>query len=184
MEKQVINSNKSPSALMWIVGLAIILACGVGIAAIMGWIPSSTGNADVAKANMNNSSVRKNNTAPPQVSARVKCAECGVVESVVEINTKGKGTGIGVVGGAVVGGLLGNQVGKGRGNDAATVVGAVGGAVAGNQIEKSARSTKSYDITIRFEDGSRNVIHDETNPSAWRVGDRVKVVNGTIRSNN
>ena len=83
-----------------------------------------------------------------------------------------------------MGGLLGNQVGKGRGNDAATVVGAVGGAVAGNQIEKSARSTKSYDITIRFEDGSRNVIHDQTNPSAWRVGDRVKVVNGAIRSNN
>ena len=113
---------------------------------------------------------------------QAKCAQCGVIETVQEITTKGQGSGLGVVGGAVVGGLLGNQVGKGNGNDVATVVGVVGGAVAGNQIEKSVRSTKSYDITVRFEDGSSSVIR-EANPTAWRPGDRVKVVNGAIRSN-
>jgi outer membrane lipoprotein SlyB len=116
-------------------------------------------------------------------SARSKCAECGVIDSIREVTTKGEGSGLGVVGGAVVGGLLGNQVGAGSGKDAATVVGAVGGAVAGNQIEKSMKSTKSYDITIRFDDGSSRVIHEE-NASAWRPGDRVKVINGVIRSNN
>jgi outer membrane lipoprotein SlyB len=116
-------------------------------------------------------------------SAQAKCSECGVIDSIREVTTKGEGSGLGVVGGAVVGGLLGNQVGAGRGKDAATVVGAVGGAVAGNQIEKSVKSTKSYDITVRFDDGSSRVIHEE-NASAWRPGDRVKVINGAIRSNN
>ena len=45
----------------------------------------------------------------------------------------GVGTGLG----AVVGGLLGNQVGGGRGKTLATVAGAVGGGYAGHQIEKS-----------------------------------------------
>jgi outer membrane lipoprotein SlyB len=81
-----------------------------------------------------------------------------------------------------VGGVLGHQVGSGRGNDVATVLGAVGGAVAGNQIEKSARSTKSYEITVRLDDGSSRVIN-EANPPAWRTGDKVKVINGLIQSN-
>ncbi len=37
--------------------------------------------------------------------------------------------------GAVVGGVLGNQVGKGKGRKLATVAGAVGGGVAGNKIQ-------------------------------------------------
>lgn len=118
-------------------------------------------------------------TAP----AKRICSECGVIDSIREVTAEGKGSGLGVIGGAVVGGLLGNQVGAGRGKDAATVVGAVGGAVVGNNIEKSARSTKGYDITVRFEGGSSRVIH-ESSASGWRVGDRVRVINGAIRSNN
>jgi outer membrane lipoprotein SlyB len=117
------------------------------------------------------------NTSSPR-----KCAECGVIDSIREVTTKGEGSGLGVVGGAIVGGLLGNQVGAGSGKDVATVAGAVGGAVAGNQIEKSVKSTRSYDITVRFEDGSSRVFH-EANAPAWRPGDRVKVINDVIRAN-
>ncbi|MYM33850.1 glycine zipper 2TM domain-containing protein [Duganella sp. FT50W] len=39
--------------------------------------------------------------------------------------------------GAVVGGLLGNQVGSGNGRKLATIAGAVGGAYAGNEIAKN-----------------------------------------------
>ena len=124
--------------------------------------------------------------APAQVvdstPARWRCAECGVVQSVREVVTKGEGSGIGAVGGAVVGGVLGHQVGGGRGKDIATVVGAVGGAVAGNEVEKRVKSGKSYEITVRFEDGSSRVINEAVAPS-WRAGDRVKVVNGVIQSN-
>jgi outer membrane lipoprotein SlyB len=58
----------------------------------------------------------------------------------------------------------------------------VGGAVAGNEIEKRAKSTKSYAVTIRLDDGSSRVIN-ETSPPMWRPGDQVKVTNGTIQSN-
>ena len=128
-----------------------------------------------------NTSTQADSPARAYPSTQRKCAECGVIDSIREVTAKGEGSGLGVVGGAIVGGLLGNQVGAGSGKDVATVAGAVGGAVAGNQIEKSVKSTKSYDITVRFEDGSSRVINEE-NGSVWRPGDRVKVINGVIRS--
>ncbi|MGZ3254070.1 MAG: glycine zipper 2TM domain-containing protein, partial [Burkholderiaceae bacterium] len=114
--------------------------------------------------------------------AHVTCTQCGVIESTREISTKGQGGALGVIGGAVVGGLLGNQIGAGHGRDAATVVGAVGGGVAGNEIEKRARATKSYEITVHMNDGSNRVIHEE-NATTWQAGDHVKIVDGVIRSN-
>ena len=113
--------------------------------------------------------------------SKVICSECGVIESVRVINDVKKTSGIGLVGGAVVGGLLGNQVGGGRGKDVATVAGAVGGAVAGDAIEKNSGSTRSYEVTVRFDDGSRRVFN-EASPPAWQSGDHVKVIDGVIRS--
>jgi outer membrane lipoprotein SlyB len=177
------RANRSPHTLFWIAGIAVTVFSAVGIAAIMGWIPTSTSSPSVI-AKQSTAPARpaaaRAHTAPARVAAR--CAECGVVESVREIETKGEGSGIGAVGGAVVGGVLGHQVGGGRGQDIATVVGAVGGAVAGNEIEKRVNTTKSYEITVRFEDGSSRVIHEASAPS-WRTGDRVKVINGVIQSN-
>lgn len=119
---------------------------------------------------------------PARVAAVATCAECGVIESVREVAAKGQGSGLGAVGGGVVGGLLGNQVGAGRGKGVMTVVGVVGGALAGNEVEKRVKTTKSYEVTVRLNDGSSRVI-SEANLPTWRTGDKVKVVNGAIRSN-
>ncbi len=196
------QANKSLHPLIWIAGIAVILLSVTGIGAIMGWIPSSKGTSDgaaVATAekpaeNTEKSPAAQNSAAPSKTHvaqqhatsaapAKPKCADCGVVESVKEVTQRGEASGVGVVGGAVVGGLLGNQVGGGRGKDIATVVGAVGGAVAGNEIEHRVRSTKAYEVTVRFDDGSTTVIKETAQPN-WRPGDRVKVVNGALRSNN
>ena len=185
------QANKSPHTLFWIAGIAVTVFSAVGIAAIMGWIPTSTSSPSVVIAKQSTAPAKSTasaNTASEQAraqareQARARCAECGVVESVREIDTKGEGSGIGAVGGAVVGGVLGHQIGSGRGQDVATVVGAVGGAVAGHEIEKRVKSSKSYEITVRFEDGSSRVINEANAPS-WRTGDRVKVINGVIQSN-
>lgn len=117
--------------------------------------------------------------APPPAPAI--CVNCGTVDSLREYEVKGEGTGVGAVGGAVVGGLLGNQIGRGSGKTAATVVGAVGGGVAGHQVEKHVRSTKKYEMTVRFEDGSSRVFNYDSMP-VWRIGDRVKLENGMIVS--
>jgi outer membrane lipoprotein SlyB len=200
------NASKSPHTLFWIAGIAVTVFSAVGIAAVMGWIPTSTSSpadkivlstplgapAKPAVASTNSGSALAREQARERAQeqaredarrpARARCAECGVIESVREIETKGEGTGLGAVGGAVVGGVLGHQVGGGSGQKIATVVGAVGGAVAGNEVEKHVKSTKSYEITVRFEDGSSRAISEARAPT-WRAGDRVKVVNGVIQSN-
>ncbi len=50
------------------------------------------------------------------------------------------------------------------------------------EVERPAKSSRSYEITIRFYDGSRRLIREARAPE-WRTGDRVRVVNGVIRSN-
>jgi outer membrane lipoprotein SlyB len=204
METQLNNiepqSSQFPQAVIWVAGVALTLFCAVGIAALMGWIPNSIGGPSdnaatsqrmmntvppaVPKAHISTAShpAQMMQTAPVPVATVAPCAECGVIESVREVDAKGKGSGLGAVGGAVVGGLLGNQVGAGRGKDVMTVVGAVGGGFAGNEVEKRVKTTKSYEVTVRLNDGSSRVISEAGLPT-WHTGDKVKVVNGAIQSN-
>jgi outer membrane lipoprotein SlyB len=116
--------------------------------------------------------------AGSQRSASV-CATCGKVESVTAVKQKGEGTGLGVVGGAVVGGLLGSQVGGGGGKSVATVLGAVGGGVAGNEVEKRSRATTTYQVRVRMDDGSVRTVTQATAPA---VGQKVTVEGSTLRA--
>ena len=115
-------------------------------------------------------------------AARSVCQDCGVVESMREIAQKGEGTGLGAVAGGVLGAVLGHQVGGGKGRQVATVVGAAGGAYGGHQVEKNARGTKTYEVSVRMEDGGYRTVAFDSAPT-WRAGDRVRVVNGTLQSN-
>ena len=116
---------------------------------------------------------------PPPVVAAI-CRECAVIEDVREVEKAGQASGGGAVAGAVIGGVLGHQVGGGRGKDVATVLGAIGGGVAGHQIEKNVRTTKEYQIVVRYEDGTQGLFTQDTPPS-WRPGDKVKIINGAIQ---
>jgi len=201
------QTNKAMPPLLWAAGIAIILFSVVGIAAFMGWIPSSIGNTaeqstrdKLAASNERQDTPDKtpevkvhkvhkvHEAHAPQVvnnvhsNSKMICSDCGMIESTQEIVDPGKGGAVGIVGGAVVGGLLGHQVGGGRGKDIATVAGAVGGAVAGNEIQKRVDTHKRYETVVRFEDGSSRVFTTE-NATHWRSGDHVRVVNGEIRTN-
>ncbi|BCG03005.1 hypothetical protein PPGU19_075730 (plasmid) [Paraburkholderia sp. PGU19] len=83
-------------------------------------------------------------------------------------------TGLGAVGGAVAGGLLGNQVGGGRGRVLATIAGAVGGGLAGNGIEHAVRKSTTYQVQVRMQDGSYRNFTYSTQPPV-QVGERVRV---------
>ena len=109
------------------------------------------------------------------------CGNCGNVESVREITQRAQGSGLGAAGGAILGGLLGNQVGGGNGRKLATVAGAVGGAVVGNQIEGNMKATRSYEIRVRLDDGSARTFQRQ-NAAGFGTGSRVKVVDGQLRS--
>lgn len=125
-------------------------------------------------------------TPPLQVAAappvKTICYDCGVIDSVRMIEKAGEGSGLGAVAGGVAGAVLGNQVGNGNGRSIMTIIGAVGGGLAGNQIEKTVKKTKSYEITVRFEDGTTRVFNQANEP-AWRVGDKIKLTDGILSSN-
>lgn len=233
------NQNKPiMHPLMIAAAVALVLFCGVGTAAIMGWLPNSNangalpgaapmpgqlssvpppsqqqqqagyGNAGNAGNNLGNNAgsnppnnvnslasdndssyntPRANQDRAPEAEPVVKhaavCKSCGVIQSVRSIEHRPQGSGVGAAGGAILGGLLGNQVGGGHGRQLATVAGAVGGAVAGNQVESSMKTTHTWRVVVRMDNGTTRTINQSAQPS-WGTGDAVRVVNGQLRSVN
>lgn len=54
---------------------------------------------------------------------------------------------VGTAAGAVIGGLLGNQVGGGNGKKAATVIGAIAGGVIGKSVQENRQQANTYQTT-------------------------------------
>lgn len=110
----------------------------------------------------------------------------GVVQSIELVQQAstgigGTGIGAGTIIGGVVGGVVGSQIGQGDGKTAATVIGAAGGAYAGHELEKrSQQQTNAYKITVRMNDGAYQTLMQSTSGDL-RVGDRVKIENGTAQ---
>lgn len=111
---------------------------------------------------------------PPAV-----CRDCGVIESIEAVQQKGEGSGLGAVGGAILGGVLGHQVGEGSGKQLARIGGAVLGGLAGNEVERRYRTISHYRIGVRMDDGSYRVVEQQDAP-AWRRGDAVRLESGGI----
>ncbi len=116
---------------------------------------------------------------PPPPALPVACRECGVIEFVREVEKAGQAGGTGAVAGGVAGAVVGRGVSNDRNRTFGTIAGAVGGAVAGHQIEKAVKTSKYWEVIVRFEDGSARTYQQEQQP-LWRQGDRVRVTNGMI----
>ncbi|MEZ0606594.1 glycine zipper 2TM domain-containing protein [Paraburkholderia sp. IW21] len=115
--------------------------------------------------------------APYQAAPATPVAADPYAGEVVAINTvqaPEPTTGLGALGGAVAGGLVGNQIGGGRGKILTTIVGAVGGGLAGNGIEHAVRKQTTYQVQVRMQDGSYRNFNYETQPPV-QVGERVHV---------
>lgn len=116
----------------------------------------------------------------PVMAQASTCLHCGtVVSSYSYQRPAAHGTGVGMATGAVVGGLLGNQVGGGNGRTLATVAGAVGGGYAGNVIEKRARSTTVTQVRVRMHNGAVRTF-TEAGSNRWVSGEHVRVRGGRL----
>ncbi|MGS0742892.1 glycine zipper 2TM domain-containing protein [Glaciimonas sp. GG7] len=115
---------------------------------------------------------------PSPIAQTPVCNSCGRVESIQAVQQAVKPSGVGVAAGALLGGILGHQVGHGNGNTLATVAGAVGGGFAGNEVERRTRTTTSYQVHVRMENGKMRSFPQSA--QEWRVGDPVRVVNGHL----
>jgi uncharacterized protein YcfJ len=112
---------------------------------------------------------------PPGIEKKLaRCEDCGVVHAIHKETRKGQGGAVGIVGGALVGGLLGHQVGGGTGKTLATVAGAGAGAYAGNEVQKHVTSKTVWITEVRMKDGSVHRFEQEHAP-AWKSGSLVKV---------
>ena len=120
-------------------------------------------------------------TAAPTRASHA-CNNCGTVEAVNLVEVKGEGSYLGAIGGGVVGALLGSQIGGGSGRTAAELAGAVGGAYAGHAIEGNARKSNHYEVLVRLQSGTKQTFTFASEPG-YRVGDSVKINNGTIVRN-
>ena len=118
--------------------------------------------------------------AVAQAPAQPGCTDCGVVQSIRFVEEQQPTSGLGMIGGAVVGGVIGHQIGSGRGNTVATVAGAAGGGYVGNQVEKN-RNTKTYwSVAIKMDGGNTRTFTYTNKPSV-NEGERVKLVDGGRR---
>ncbi len=102
----------------------------------------------------------------------------GTIEAVrvVQIQADSRAGGIiGTGGGAVIGGLLGRQVGGGSGRDLATAAGVIGGAVGGSRIEEAANRVDALEMEIRRDDGQRVVVVQKAD-QRFQTGQRVRLI--------
>lgn len=120
------------------------------------------------------------NDIPPGIAKKMAgCDSCGHVTDVHKEKRKGEGGAVGIVGGAVVGGLLGNQVGKGNGKTVATVAGAAAGGYAGNEVQKHITSREVWVTKVTMKDGTVRTFEQEAQPG-WKSGSVVKVNGRTL----
>lgn len=137
--------NKFPHLPLLVGGIAAILVSGIAIAslAISGQgFQSAPVPAEALDA-----------VAAPAIDAPARrargCAECGVIESMREINAPQEKTGID----------------------------AFGGIAAGSRGASRATPLRIYEITIRLRDGTMRVIQD-AKPATWRHGEPVTIIAG------
>lgn len=166
---------------MLIAAIAVIIFSVLGIATMTGHMPSAL-SRNGPDARSEPEAKNEVTTAPaakpvkPRLAAAngAGCADCGVVESIRAVESKGQGSGLGAVAGGVVGGILGNQVGGGSGRTAMTLAGAGAGAYAGHEIEKGMNKSVSYQVRVRMNDGTYRTFYERSQP-ALAVGQKVRV---------
>jgi outer membrane lipoprotein SlyB len=99
------------------------------------------------------------------------CDTCAVVDSTRTEKRKGKASGVGAVGGAVAGGVVGNKT---TDSTIGTVGGAAVGGLIGNAIEKRVKRTKVWITTVTMKDGSHRDFEAANDPQ-WAAGTVVEV---------
>lgn len=107
------------------------------------------------------------------------CVDCAEVVAIRTLRKDGDSSGVGAVGGGLVGAIAGHQVGAGRGKEAMTVLGAIGGVLGGNEVEKKVKATTQYLVDLRMADGSMRTLAQGV-PPPYTVGTPVRVRGNTI----
>lgn len=119
----------------------------------------------------------------PGAYSRNSCHDCGIVTRIDDVSagrTTSSATGavLGGIVGAVAGRQISKETGGSKGNkNVSAAAGAAAGAIAGSAIQN--RTSGSYDITVRMDDG-RSMVVNQRNLDGVRENAYVRVVNGRV----
>lgn len=109
---------------------------------------------------------------------REQVVRTGTVESVRPvIIQQGQSSGVGMLAGGALGGVVGSTIGRGGGNVLATVGGAILGGLAGNAVENQAGRTQGLEITVRLDNGETRVVVQAADVPL-SAGQRVRMISG------
>jgi outer membrane lipoprotein SlyB len=163
---------------MWIAGVSICVLAASGVVAIVRAIPASYASIPDDRASSKQGGVPSGfedaQADGPQARpaearetinrrTRVRCRDCGVVESIRQIERS-------------------SDVGR-QDTVAVKIAGGAGGGASGSASTARAIAQSDYEITVRFRDGSTTVIN-EANAGMWQLGNRVIVIGRSKVSNN
>jgi hypothetical protein len=153
------QADQVPSLPLLIGGIVAILLGTSGFAAVKAWMPASTNESGVVfvQDELPAPPVGRGGALAPLVPApregdtrpAVKCAQCGVIASMREIQQPA----------------------------AAIDPGTAGGTARHGRSDLPGELTRSYEVTVRMNDGSSHVFMD-SKPAHWRSGQRVILVEG------
>ena len=78
----------------------------------------------------------------------------GKIESAKAIKISARSSGLGGIGGAAAGGVVGSEIGRGNGSVLGSIAGVVAGGVGGALLERDLNTVDGQELTIRLEDNS------------------------------
>lgn len=180
------RSLNRPAPLVNIAAISVILASLAAIGAVTGLIPSAfSGKSDAPVAEPSPSAAAtaerplqpRNDGRLAATAASPQCRQCGVIETVRQVQIKTHGGGLGAVAGGRS--IVSSQFGRGSGRSALNPVDAPWGGYASPEADKRVTVTTGYRVVVRMEDGSTRAVFQSAAP-AFGVGDKVRVVNGAL----
>jgi len=140
----------------------------------------------VARVEKNATSVHP--TAAPEAQeesrqrGKASCAECGVIESMQQIDTRLEFTGWCDAAEIARTQNSGNAFGRGFSGDRESLRETVAAAIAANRSTTKDVVTTRHRIVVRLRNGKRQIF-DESAPRMVNVGDRIVIIAGATRTN-
>ena len=117
----------------------------------------------------------------PEVVSRYDAQRMSSVQDATVLSTRpvtlqGRDSGVGTVGGAVIGGIAGSNVGGPRTGGIVGIVGAIAGGLIGNAVERDATQQQAVEILVQLKNGDRRSVIQGVGSEAFAVGDPVIMI--------
>ena len=120
-------------------------------------------------------------TSNPEVVSRYDAERMSSVQDATVLSTRpvtlqGRDSGVGTVGGAVIGGIAGSNVGGPRTGGIVGIVGAIAGGLIGNAVERDATQQQAVEILVQLKNGDRRSVIQGVGSETFAVGDPVIMI--------